>query len=415
MIPVVGFMNKNRFYEQLKDGLKLHRSANAEWQLRDAVYLTTASIIAGSTALSSVKTVWSDPVLRKIDDWENIPNDTTLSRIFKECRETEINDLQFLNHQLRAQIWEKLKPMHKGAFNRRKSYWIDIDSTVKTVYGKQEGAEKGFNSHKKGALSYHPQLAFCAHTKEIVQGLLRPGNVYTSNGVVDFVEQIQSSFAGRRIILRGDSGYFSGELLDLLEENKDGYLIKVKMKNLESLLEKQDWRLIRHQPGFQQCRFEYSCKGWKHPRTFVAVRKLKPKENNDQLSFYESFEYEYFCYVQSENLSPWKTHKTYGKRATCETWIEESKNQMALAHIKTNTFLANAAIFQCSILAYNIIRWMAALSNNRKLMRWEAKTIRCFLIRIAGKLVKGGRRLTLKIPDKLLNKNQWEAWLKFST
>ena len=108
-------------------------------------------------------------------------------------------------------------------------------------------------------------------------------------------------------------------------------------------------------------------------------------------------------------------HTVNGKRATCETWIEESKNQMALAHIKTASFFANAAIFQCAVLAYNIVRWMAALSNNKRLMRWEAKTIRCFIIRVAGRLIKGSRQLVLKTPSSLLFKNQWVAWLKYAT
>ena len=112
-------------------------------------------------------------------------------------------------------------------------------------------------------------------------------------------------------------------------------------------------------------------------------------------------------------MTPWKTHKTYGRRATCETWIEESKNQMALAHIKTNSFNANAAIFQCAILAYNLIRWMAALSLNKKLGSWEPQTVRRFLVGVAGKLVHGSRQLLLHTPGKLLYQKQWNDWLKF--
>jgi hypothetical protein len=88
---------------------------------------------------------------------------------------------------------------------------------------------------------------------------------------------------------------------------------------------------------------------------------------------------------------------------------------MALAHIKTASFFANVAIFQCAVLAHNIVRWMAALSNNKRLMRWEAKTIHCFAIRVAGRLIKGSRQFVLKIPSSLLFKNQWDAWLRFAT
>ena len=53
---------------------------------------------------------------------------------------------------------------------------------------------------------------------------------------------------------------------------------------------------------------------------------------------------------------------------------------MGLAHLKTNHFLANAALspppFQCAVLAYNTLRWMALLSGNAELKRWEPQSIR---------------------------------------
>jgi hypothetical protein len=60
--------------------------------------------------------------------------------------------------------------MKSGALQAGHFYkaWIDVDSTVKTVFGTQEGAAKGYNPHKKGALSFNPQVAFCSATKEIL-------------------------------------------------------------------------------------------------------------------------------------------------------------------------------------------------------------------------------------------------------
>ncbi len=414
MIPVVHFLKKHQLYKRLNQALELERASNAKWQLSDAVYLTTTATIAGARALSSVKTIWSDSVLREVDGWESIPDDTTLSRVFKQCTKSEIIALQDLNHTQRRKIWDQLFLQNKASLKRRKSHWVDIDSTVKTVYGKQEWAEKGYNPHKKGAYSYHPLLAFSAHTKEIIQGCLRKGSIYSSAGSAEFIHQLQKSFKNLRMILRGDSAFFENELINTLEHRGDGYLIKVRLRNLNTLLEKQTWRSVRNQPGWEQCQFEYACGTWEKPRHFVAVRKELPLEESAQLSFNDLTEYDYFCYVSSESMSPWKTHKTYGQRATCETWIEESKNQMALAHIKTSSFTANAVIFQCAVLAYNLVRWMAALSMNKKLTSWEPKTIRCFLIRVAGRLVHGSRQLLLNTPDKLLYQKEWDDWLKFA-
>jgi len=107
--------------------------------------------------------------------------------------------------------------------------------------------------------------------------------------------------------------------------------------------------------------------------------------------------------VHTEPLSPWQAHRTYGERATSETWIEEAKSQMGLAHLKTDHFLANSALFQCAVLAYNTARWMALLSGNATLKRWELQTIRTFLIRVAGKLLTGANQLRIKLPRQHLH------------
>ncbi|MDO8946514.1 MAG: transposase, partial [Desulfocapsaceae bacterium] len=107
----------------------------------------------------------------------------------------------------------------------------------------------------------------------------------------------------------------------------------------------------------------------------------------------------------------WQTHKSYGKRATCETWIEEAKNQMALAHIKMDDFWGSSALFQCAIMAYNTIRWMALCSGDKQLCRWEPSTIRSFLIRVAGKIRTGSNQFGLNTPANHLYPKQWAAWV----
>ncbi len=102
---------------------------------------------------------------------------------------------------------------------------------------------------------------------------------------------------------------------------------------------------------------------------------------------------------------------TYGQRATCETWIEEAKNQMALAHIKTDDFWANSMLFQSAILAYNTVRYMALLSGDSTLRRWWPATVRTFLIRMAAKFTTGGRQQKLSTPEGTLYPSQWDAWV----
>ncbi len=153
--------------------------------------------------------------------------------------------------------------------------WVDVDSTVEGVYGDQEGAEKGYNPHKKGQKSYHPLIAFVSETKEILHSWFRCGSAYTGNGIVEFMQECMAHIrTGVRVIVRGDSGFFNGALFDYLESVSAGYLIKVKMKNLPSLLAGQRWTPVLGHKGWEQAEFHHQCKDWSTPRRFVAVRQL---------------------------------------------------------------------------------------------------------------------------------------------
>jgi hypothetical protein len=412
LIPVVKFLQRIGFEKTVNQTVPHQRGDNADYQLTDGIFLTLVGMIGGADSIAKLCGVWSDGVLRKIAGWTKVPVDTTIGRLFKEVTEKQISQFESLNHRLRGQIWRLANRAGVSKVGLNRVQWVDIDSTVDSVCGTQEGAAKGYNPKKKGALSYHPQLAFLAGSKEILQAWFRTGSAYTSNGVVDFVKQLLAHLPNRmRIIVRADSGYFVGALLDLLEAYGHGYLIKVKLKNLVSLLTQQQWTVIAGQPDWEQCIFDYRCGEWKVARRFVAVRQRLPKEESPQLELLETTQYDYFCYVTTEALTPWQTHKKYGERATCETWIEESKGQMSMGKIRTASFLANAALFHSAVLAYNTLRWMAIMSGSQTLRQWEPETIRTYLIRVAGKLLTGNRQLTVTTPDNHLYPQVWDDWV----
>jgi len=164
---------------------------------------------------------------------------------------------------------------------------IDCDSTVSTVYGNQEGAAKGYNPHKKGALSYHPILCYCSEMKLLINSWFRTGSAYTSNGICEFLNQTLAMLPKhiKKIFFRADtctvyevrgSGFFSGALFDLLEEGRHEYLVKVKLKNLSDLMKKQAWTQVNSKESV--CEFDYHAKDWKVSRKLKAIRILTSVE-----------------------------------------------------------------------------------------------------------------------------------------
>lgn len=415
LIPVIKFLEKIGFSELFRRTVEHQRKGrNARWELGDAVAMSMLAIIAGARSMDGIIRLWQgDGVLSRLAGWATVMTATTLARVFKSVEEEHIDQLELLNHRLRKRAWQRA-----GLFQKESSspIWIDVDSTVKTVFGNQEKASRGYNPHRRGAKSYHPLLAFCANTKELLLGRMRTGSAHTASGVVDLMEQISAQLPkGRRFVFRGDSGFFDDNLFSWLEQQGAGYLVKARIRGLADILCQQQWKPVPDHSGWEQTTFTHRCGTWKKDRTFIALRKRKEDENPAQKKLLDSGSYDWFCYVTTENLTPWKTHKKYGERATCECWIDEAKNQMGLAHIKTAQFLANAALFHCTILAYNTLRWMTLVSGNAQLLRWEMISLRSYMIRVAGKLVSGGRRLTLKTPDEMLYAKAWQSWLAFAT
>jgi hypothetical protein len=80
---------------------------------------------------------------------------------------------------------------------------------------------------------------------------------------------------------------------------------------------------------------------------------------------------------------------------------------MAAGSILTQDLWANSALFQTCILSNNLLAWMMWLTT-KKGFRKEPQTIRGWLIKTPGRLIQGGRRLTLKLPGDYFFKDQWE-------
>ncbi len=60
---------------------------------------------------------------------------------------------------------------------------LDLDSTVMTRYGQQEGATRGYNPSKRGRTSPPPLMALVSDLRMVANCWLRPGNSHPANNV----------------------------------------------------------------------------------------------------------------------------------------------------------------------------------------------------------------------------------------
>jgi hypothetical protein len=403
--PNAGLVHLGQFAQKLglrtmlEQDISILRGPNAQVSVADAIMMLVMGAVVGAKHMSHLAILRTDEVIRALFRWKNFPDDTTLCRLFKLFGPVHCHELSEVEAKARTKVWSK------KWFG---SITLDLDSMVKGVYGSQQGAEQGFNTNKRGQKTYCSLLCFIAETRECLHNWFQSGSASLGSGAIEFMKECFPRIPKRvrNIFVRADSGFFNGDLLDLLEEKGSQYLIQVKMRNLVTLLMEQSWRKAKNKPRVETTEFRYQCDGWKVARRFVAVRRLVDTET--KATRFPMPDYEFFCYVTDLSLTPWEAHTSYEKReTTSENWIEWCKNQMASGSILTQDFWANSAIFQTCILAYNLLVWMMWLSYEQG-FRQEPDTIRGWLIRVPARLLHGSRQWVLKLSKTYLFKEQWQ-------
>jgi hypothetical protein len=290
-----------------------------------------------------------------------------------------------------------------------KSITLDADSTVKSVCGHQEAAEKGFNTTKKGAKSYHPLLVFVSEMKLLYHTWFRTGSAYTSNGIVEFLKEVEASLPKSitKVFFRADSGFFSGKLFDLLEDYYWDYLVKVKLKNLVKLLQSQNWKEVKGKKDVAICEFSHKATGWSKPRILRAMRTVK---EYTQVSYLGESHivpiYQYVCYASTYDMDAVELHELYKQRSTSETWIEQVKGHVMAGSTLTDDFWANDILWQLSVFAYNISVMIRQKKN--KFRRQEHRTFVDWFISVPAKITSSGHQVELKMYENHFYKNEWE-------
>lgn len=372
MQPAYKFMSKIGLTKSL-DTISLNLHHNAKTSNGDMLSLIILGIICGMNRISKIEQFTLDPLAQKLFNLSGKISDSGIIDRLKRFDMKQSSEYMQIIGDMSNKVHQKLQAGKDI---------LDLDSSVKTVYGNQQGAEKGFNEKKKGAKSYHPLLAFLNSTRECQLSWLRPGNTYTANGAGEFIRQAFALMPKsiESLLVRADSGFFSDKLISVCEERPGTeYLIKVKLKNMVSVLCSQDWQDVPDMPDIQICDFDYCPKSWGKARHFSALRLLKRVESDGLL--FPAKHWEYFCYCSNIVDNPLQIHKLYGDRGESENWIENVKNQMFAGQLLTNDFWANEALWLSSVLAYNVSVWMRKLSDEKS-WHQEPATFRAWFIQM---------------------------------
>jgi len=299
----------------------------------------------GGTKFVHTSIVRFDEALKDIYGWEKVPSTSTYTRFFRKFKQQTVNQVfGRLNTWFFLQIPQKV-------------FTLDLDSTVMTRYGKQEGAQRGYNPKKPGRPSHHPLMAFIANTRMVANSWLRSGNTGTVNGANEFLDETQAILGHHKVgLLRADSGFFSGKFLSHIEEKGLNYIIAVRMNSVikHQIQSLKSW--ITEEEGIEVCEFLYQAMPWHKSRRMVVVRqRIQDHPNAGGKYLFEMETYRHQTWVTNLSLSPDEVWRLYRQRADCENRIEELKYDFGLEGFCSNQFYATEAAFKSVMIAYNLM------------------------------------------------------------
>lgn len=158
--------------------------------------------------------------------------------------------------------------------------WIlDIDVTVKPLYGSQQGAKTGYNPQKPGRPSHVYHSYFVANLRISLGVEVRPGNEHAAaRGMPELWNTLaklpRSSWP---TYARGDCGYGNQAVISEFEERALPYLFKLrhtpKVKELVKVMMGRGALWQDCGDGWQALESSIKLKGWTRERRVVLVRE----------------------------------------------------------------------------------------------------------------------------------------------
>jgi hypothetical protein len=325
-----------------------YQSPNAI-RLEHTLTAFVSSVLLGASRFAHAGWLRHDKALHAMLGIARFPGEDAIRRFFH----------QFTQARIEA-FWRPLWMWLLGLLAEPQGgFTLDLDSTIFSREGQQQGAAKGYNPRRPGRKSHHPLLAVLAEAPFVLHAWLRSGNTAAGRGVIAFLAEALALLpSGWKLrCVRADSGFFDKALLGFLEDRAIPYIvvarltveIKRRLHGLNSWQEIQDG-------DYAVASFHAQLAGWDQQRRLVVVReRVRQEKAAVGRKLIDVPGYTFRVWVTNQGQEPLEIWRDYNPRATVEQRIEEIKNDLNADGFCTQAFFATEAAFLAVLFTYNLL------------------------------------------------------------
>ncbi len=377
-----------------------YTSPNAP-KTRDVLGTAMLSMLAGHKRYAHIAALRGDGVLPELLDMDRIVSEDAVRRAFRAIEEGA------------GAAWLRRHLDHCVEPLLTEPWILDVDTTVKPLYGHQEGAVVGYNPKKPGRPSHCYHSYSMAGTRLVFDVDVCAGDEHASTHAAPGLWALLDRTARDcwPSLLRGDKGFGNEQIMRGAEQRGLPYLFKLRLtpnvkRAIERLARQGDW--VDSGQGWRAKETTVLLYGWSRQRRIIVLRRRvkgalasssADEEGQLRLAFIdigpgdELWEYQVLATSLVEELGSFG--QLYRDRADSENIFDELKNQWGWGGFVTHDLARCRLAARLVALFYdwwNIFVRLAEPDWHR-----EAITSRPLLLHAIAERVRHARQTTIKI------------------
>jgi len=393
LILIMSFAKEIGLFDELEKTFSRLKKRRRGYSVSEKILSFVEMLIKGGRRLNDIDILSSDPGLLDILGMDKFPKANTLGDLARRFTRRDINNLADIVMKLSSNTIRQ-----KGL----KEIVIDIDSSL--IPSEVEIAEKSY----EGFRGFNPLMGIIKGKDLSMAGfsLFRPGNASPAANNLSLLTKIskylEKNNPGVKLIVRMDSAGYNHRIMRYCDKKGHGFVIagdkyEIVLDTIAAI-EKSRWeKLKKKKYSAMEEEVAESVHFVGPEKEGAAYRFVVIRRRDKQLALFPEFQYTYRVYFTNTDWDKHKVVHFYRQRGDAENVIKEEKEGFAIENILAEDFLANAAIFQMQLLAYNLVQYFKYTNLKRSWWNLRIKQLRFRLINIAGVVVNHARRTILRI------------------
>ena len=355
----IDFLKQANLFDAWVADCPLHLSSPNAPSKRDLLGTVMLSILAGHRRYAHITSLRCDAVNPRLLGMRKVVSEDSVRRNLEKIPEQHglswlQNHLDYCTTPLLSEPWI-----------------LDIDSTVKPLYGHQEGATVGYNPRKPGRPSHSIHTFVLANLRLVLRVDVTAGDQYHVHHATDGLWQLLARLGPDRhpALLRGDKAWGIEPVMARAEQEGFAYLFRLRLtanvrRSMQRMMQESGWADAGQ--GWQGKDTALRLLGWSRQRRVVLLRRklsgdlALPRQNEQGQQLLTFMEvgpdqdlWEYAALVTSLTEEILTLGQLYRDRADCENAFDELKNQWGWGGFTTQDLSRCRLLAGMVALVYN--------------------------------------------------------------